>query len=175
MRPDLQKVYDWTDNPPVPGSTDCTNVLNWMTVHGAPPYKIYRMPLGSPIGIVPWYWVVQFQGMSYPCDLALTLDSPDSTLQTISNIMRLDLVVPVYTPPAVPPTPASVLPQPANPVGAPENPNLAGVGAFFAAAPGDTLPVSSLFPNPPIPGQPIYQKVVWETPFGNGLFWERIA
>lgn len=185
MRSDLTRPYDWVNNPPDPNSLDTKNVMAWMTAHGAPSFQFFYLGLvqpgaGEPLpGAVypPGFWVVQFTGMSYPCDLALTLNSPDSTLQTISNVMGLGLNVPPYTPPVTPPTPPvnPPTPQPSDPVGVPEDPKNTGVGAYFALAAGDTLPVGSLFPNPPVSGQPLYQKTLQKTPFGQWIFWQRIA
>jgi len=66
------------------------------------------------------------------------------------------------------------LPQPANPVGQPMT-NATSVGSNYFPAAGDTLPVGALFPSPVVPGQPVYQKIGRQTPWGTEIFWQRIA
>ena len=183
MRTDLAVPYDWLNNVPDPNSQDCKNVIAWMIQQGAPPPKTCYIRLVCWIllpGAVapPGFWVLQFAGMPYPCDLALTLNSPTLVLQELNDNLHLNLPVPPQyappRPPAPPVPPATPLPQPANPVGPPMIPDTS-VGSNYFAVPGDTLPPGALFPSPVVPGQPLYQKIGRETPWGTEIYWQRIA
>ena len=183
MRSDLAVPYDWINNVPDPNSQDCKNVIAWLIQQGAPPPKISYLRLVTsilpPTTVAPaGFWVLQFPGMPYPCDLALSLNSPTLVLQELDDNLHLSLPVPAaYTPPAPPepPTPVTTpLPQPANPVGPPMVQNT-GVGSDYFPVAGDTLPVGTVFPSPVVPGQPVYQKVGNETPWGTEIYWQRIA
>ncbi len=182
MRTDLAAPYDWINNIPDPNSADCRNVIAWMIQQGAPPPKVAYIRVITAIifpTVVPaGFWVLQFAGMPYPCDLALSLNSPTLVLQELDDNLHLNLPVPSqYTPPAPPqppPAPVIPLPQPSNPVGAPMVPET-GVGSDYFPAPGDTSPVGTLHPSPVVSGEPVYQKIGRETPWGTEIFWQRIA
>ena len=183
MRTDLAVPYDWINNVPDPNSQDYKNVLAWLIQQGAPPpqlsYIRIVISILPPTTVAPaGFWVWQFPGMPYPCDLALSLNSPTLVLQELNDNLHLNLTVPAqYTPPAPPQPPAPVvtpLPQPANPVGQPMT-NATSVGSNYFPAPGDTLLVGALFPSPVVPGQPVYQKIGRQTPWGTEIFWQRIA
>jgi len=184
MRTDLAVPYDWITNIPDPDSQDCKNVIAWLTQQGAPQPKISYLRLVTsilpPTTVAPaGFWVLQFPGMPYPCDLALTLNSPTLVLQELNDNLRLNLPVPAqYTPPAPPPPAPFVpepLPQPANPVGSPMILSNTAAGSDYFPAPGDVLPVGTLFPNPAVPGQPLYQKIGCQIPWGTEIYWQRIA
>jgi len=183
MRTDLVVPYDWINNIPDPNSQDCRNVIAWLIQQGAPPPQVSYLRLVTsflpPTTVAPaGFWVLQFAGMPYPCDLALSLNSPTLVLQELNDCLHLNLTVPAqYTPPAPPEPPTPVVapvPQPANPVGQPMI-NDTGIGSDYFPVVGDTLPVGALFPNPVVPGQPLYQKVGRDTPWGTEIFWQRIA
>lgn len=180
MRTDLAAPYDWINNIPDPNSQDCRNVIAWLIQQGAPPPKVSYLRLFTsflpPTTVAPaGFWVLQFPGMPYPCDMALSMNSPTLVLQELDGCLHLNLSVPAqYTPPAPPQPPATPLPQPANPVGQPMI-DETGLGSDYFLEAGDTLPVGSLFPNPVVPGQPLYQKMGRDTPWGTEIFWQRIA
>lgn len=41
------------------------------------------------------------------------------------------------------------------------------------ASPGDVLPSGTVYPNPPIVGQAVYQKVIQQWPWGQEIYWKR--
>ena len=183
MRTDLAVPYDWVSNVPDPNSQDAKNVIAWLIHQGAPlPQAFYLRLLMSilpPTTVAPaGCWVLQFAGMPYPCDLALSLNSPTLVLQEVSDNLRLNLSIPAqYTPPAPPEPPAppsTPLPQPENPVGPPMIHDT-GLGSDYFPVAGDTLPVGALYPSPAEAGRPLYQKIGRETPWGTEIFWQRIA
>lgn len=183
MRTDLAVPYNWVTNIPDPDSQDYKNVLAWLIQQGAPPpqlsYIRIVISMLPPTTVAPaGFWVWQFPGMPYPCDLALALNSPTLVLQELDDNLHLNLPVPgQYTPPAAPqpvPPASTPVPQPANPVGPPMTQNTA-VGSDYFPVAGDTLPGGSVFPNPVVPGQPVYQKIENATPWGTEIYWQRIA
>ena len=64
-----------------------------------------------------------------------------------------------------PAPPAPELPQPANPVGQLASP---AVPDLYLPAPGDKLPVNSIYPPEPLPGQIQYRKIA---AFGAAVYW----
>lgn len=182
MRTDLAAPYDWINNIPDPNSADCRAVVAWMIHQGAPLPQISYLHLVTsflpPTTVAPkGFWVLQFPGMPYPCDLALSLNSPTLVLQELNDTLHLNLTVPGQYPPPPAPQPPEVIsnpPAPSNPVGQPMIHDT-GLGSDYFPVPGDTLPVGALFPNPVVPGQPLYQKIGHETPWGTEIYWQRIA
>ena len=182
MRSDLATPYDWINNIPDPNSQDCRNVIAWLIQQGAPTPQVsyIRIVISilPPTTVAPaGFWVLQFPGMPYPCDLALSLNSPALVLQELNDNLRLNLPVPAPYPPPVPQPPVIVTPppEPAVPVGPPMVHGITGVGSDYFPVPGDTSSVGALFPNPAVIGQALYQKVGRETPWGTEIYWQRIA
>jgi hypothetical protein len=175
MRTDLAAPYDWINNVPDPNSQDCRNVIAWLIHQGAPPPQVSYLRLVTsflpPTTVAPaGFWVLQFSGMPYPCDLALSLNSPTLVLQELNDNLHLNLSIPTQyaapAPPQPPAPPSTPLPQPAIPVGQPMI-NDPRIGSDYFPVAGDTLPIGALFPSPVVPGQPLYQKIGRDTPVGH--------
>lgn len=169
MRSDLTKPYNLSDNPPDLTSADCANVMAYLKSHGLPDPQIIVQEVGSPVGIrYTNTELVYTDPLRPPLSLSLYLVLNHPSVAVVDYKLWRGEVVQYpeeFKPPKAPDTPP---PPPAKPtvlVGA-----LMAGSRYYPVA-GDDSPDGTKFAD----ARGAFVKKVVQTPFGNTVYWERIA